>query len=72
MVYWISGSLTGLTGVILVRFVSPVISGVFEKFILISGYVMVIAGIGIMACATKCGKDEAFLKEPTKKGINSR
>lgn len=66
IVYWISGSLTGLTGVILVRLVSPGISGIPEKFVIITGYLMVIAGIGILACATRRKKHEAYLNEPLK------
>jgi Kef-type K+ transport system membrane component KefB len=48
---WISGTLTALAGVMLVRIVSPEIAGMPGKAALVLGYVLAVSGIIILACS---------------------
>lgn len=52
-VYWIAGTIVGLTGVAAVRLIAPGLSGVMNTIAMISGYVLSLAGIGIIACSAK-------------------
>lgn len=51
--YWITGSIVGLAGVAAVRLIGPQIKGTIGIVVTISGYVMALVGIGIIACSTK-------------------
>lgn len=52
-VYWIAGTVVGLTGVAAVRLIAPGLSGVMNTIVIISGYVLSLAGIMIVAFSTK-------------------
>lgn len=61
--YWIAGSIVGLAGVALVRIISPELSGAMGKAVMVAGNILAITGIGILACATRRKKSEAFINE---------
>ena len=52
-VYWITGTFVSLTGVAAVRLIAPAMSGVMNTVVMISGYVLALVGIGIIACSTR-------------------
>jgi len=52
-VFWIAGTVVGLAGVALVRLIAPELSGVTSTVVMISGYILSLAGLGIIACSTK-------------------
>jgi hypothetical protein len=51
--YWISGTAVALAGVAAVRLIAPELGGVISKMVLISGYLLSLAGIIIIAYGTK-------------------
>ena len=53
MLYWIGGTLAGLLGVGLVRLLAPVLAGAASSLASATGYLLVIAGIMILARATR-------------------
>jgi hypothetical protein len=59
--YWIGGTATAVLGVALVRLVAPEIAGLPGMAAAAAGYLLVTAGITIIACATRRGKSEAFV-----------
>ncbi len=59
--YWIGGTATALLGVALVRLLSPELSGIAGSLAMASGYVLVVAGITLISCATRRKKSEAFI-----------
>ena len=59
--YWIGGTATALLGVALVRLVAPEIAGLPGAAAAAAGYLLVTAGITIIACATRRRKSEAFI-----------
>jgi len=59
--YWIGGTITASFGVGLVRLLSPKLAGVQSAVALIAGFTLVIAGIAIIACATRRKESEAFI-----------
>lgn len=56
--FWITGSAISLGGVIAVRVIAPGLSGVIGIVVMVSGYALSLAGIGIIAC---CTKDRAII-----------
>ncbi len=52
-VFWIAGTIVGLTGVASVRLIVPELSGMMSTIVMISGYILSLAGIGIIACSTR-------------------
>ena len=52
-VFWIAGTVVGLTGVVVVRLIAPGFSGVLNSIVMISGYILSLVGIGIIACSTR-------------------
>jgi hypothetical protein len=52
-VYWIAGTFVGLSGVVMVRLIAPGLSGVINTIVMISGYLLSLAGIVIIACSTR-------------------
>ena len=59
--YWIGGTLTGLVGVALVRLLAPGLAGAAGPIALGTGYLLVVAGITIIACATRRKRSEALI-----------
>ncbi len=59
--YWIGGTLTAFSGVALLRLVVPELAGVPGTVALAAGCLLVIAGITVIACATRRKKSEAFI-----------
>lgn len=59
--YWIGGTITALLGVGLVRLLAPELVGAANSFALVAGYLLVIAGIIVIARATRRTGSEAFL-----------
>lgn len=59
--YWIGGTMTGFLGVGLVRFLAPELAGTQSAVALIAGFTLVIAGITIIACATRRKGSQAFI-----------
>ncbi len=60
-VYWIGGTVTAFVGVGLVRLLAPEISGLAGSLAMASGYVLVVAGITLISCATRRKRSEAFI-----------
>jgi hypothetical protein len=52
-VYWISGTTVALAGVAAVRLLAPELFGVMNKVVIISGYILSLMGIIIIARGTK-------------------
>jgi len=52
-VYWIAGTAVAIIGVAGVRLIAPQLTGIISKVVLISGYVLSLAGIIIIAYAAK-------------------
>ncbi len=63
--YWIGGTITGFAGIALVRLVAPELAGVAASFAVAAGFVLVVAGITIIACATRRKPSEAFITVET-------
>lgn len=61
LAYWIGGTLTALLGIGLVRLLAPALAGVASTLVIVTGYLLVIVGITILALATKRKDSEAFL-----------
>jgi uncharacterized membrane protein HdeD (DUF308 family) len=59
--YWIGGTVTGLLGVALVRLLAPELSGSLATIALAVGYTLVVAGLTIIAFATKRDRSESFI-----------
>ena len=59
--YWVGGTLTGLLGVALVRLLAPELSGTLVTITLAVGYAMVVAGLTIIAFATKRDRSDSFI-----------
>ena len=59
--YWIGGTLIALFGVALVRLAAPELAGVAGTIALAAGHFGVIAGIGLLALATRRKPSEAFI-----------
>ena len=52
-IYWIFGTIIALAGVTVVRLIAPELAGVLNKIVLISGYVLSLAGIIVLARSAK-------------------
>jgi hypothetical protein len=52
-VYWIPGTTVALAGVAVVRLLAPELFGVMNKVVIISGYILSLMGIIIIARGTK-------------------
>jgi uncharacterized membrane protein YuzA (DUF378 family) len=61
MLYWIGGTITGLLGVGLVRLLAPALAGGASSLASVAGYLLVIAGIMVLARATKRKASPVFL-----------
>ncbi len=59
--FWIGGTAIALLGVALVRLLSPELSGIAGSLAMASGYVLVVAGITLISCATRRKRSEAFI-----------
>jgi len=59
--YWIGGTITGLLGIGLVRLLAPELDGVQGTVAVAAGYLLVIAGITIVARATGRKGSEPFI-----------
>ncbi len=59
--YWIGGTAAGAVGVALVRLLAPALDGLAGLAIAAAGYALVVAGITIIALATRRGTSEAFI-----------
>lgn len=59
--YWIGGTLAASLGVALVRLVAPELAGAYGSVTAAAGYVLVIAGITILARATGRRASQAFI-----------
>jgi hypothetical protein len=59
--YWIGGTIAAFLGVALIRLLSPELAGVYGSVAAAAGYTLVIAGVAIIACATKREDSEAFI-----------
>lgn len=73
--YWIGGSIAAFSGVALVKLIAPALSGTWQQVLQVAGYVLVLAGFVIIACATRRREEEAFIVAPEKqkdKPIRSR
>ena len=58
--YWIGGTLTALLGVGLVRLLAPALADFASSLATVTGYILVIIGITIVALATRRKDSEAF------------
>ncbi len=58
---WIGGTVTGFVGVALVRLVAPELSGLAGPLARALGYVLVVAGITLISCATRRKGPDAFI-----------
>jgi hypothetical protein len=70
--YWIGGSAAAFSGVIMVKLVAPALTGTWQQALQVAGYVLVIAGITIISCATRRRKGEEFLEAPQKSNKKDR
>jgi protein-S-isoprenylcysteine O-methyltransferase Ste14 len=61
-VSWIGGTLTGLSGVALVRLLAPALAGTAHTVASVTGYLLVVAGIVILAGATRRKGARAFVR----------
>ncbi len=59
--FWIGGTAIALLGVALVRLLSPELSGIAGSLAMATGYVLVVAGITLISCATRRKRSEAFI-----------
>lgn len=59
--YWIGGTVTAFLGVALVRILSPELADIPGYAAAALGYALVIAGITIIACATRRKQAEALV-----------
>ena len=59
--YWIGGAVTGFVGVGLVRILAPQLADIPAVAAAALGYALVIAGITVIACATRRKHAEAFI-----------
>jgi uncharacterized membrane protein HdeD (DUF308 family) len=59
--FWIGGTLTGLLGVALVRLLAPALAGAANSLATVIGYLLVIAGITVIASATRRNGSAALL-----------
>ncbi|HDQ04889.1 MAG TPA: hypothetical protein ENN23_10105 [Deltaproteobacteria bacterium] len=51
IIFWISGTIVALAGVIIARLLAPALTGVFNKITLVCGYVLALTGIIVLAYA---------------------
>jgi hypothetical protein len=58
---WIGGTLIGLAGVALVRLLAPALAGAAHTVVSVTGYLLVIVGIVILAGATRRKGPQAFV-----------
>jgi hypothetical protein len=65
-IYWIGGSAAAFSGVVLVKLVAPGLSGTWQQALQVAGYVLVVAGIMMISCATRRREEEAFIDAPEK------
>jgi hypothetical protein len=70
--YWIGGTLTAFLGVALLRLLSPELAGAPASVAAAAGYVLVVAGITIIACATRRKRSEAFITVDKRAGERER
>jgi len=61
MAYWIGGTLTALLGVALVRLLAPTLAGAANSLSTVIGYLLVMAGIMVIARATGRKGSQVFL-----------
>ena len=59
--YWIGGTATAFLGVAMVRLLSPELAGIPSLAVGALGFALVIAGITIIACATRRRQVESFV-----------
>ena len=52
-IYWVLGTIVALGGVAAVRLIAPELMGLMNKVVLISGYLLSLTGIIIIARAAK-------------------
>lgn len=64
--YWIGGSVAAFSGVALVKLVAPALNGTWQQVLQLAGYMLVFAGLVIIACATRRREEEAFIDAPEK------
>lgn len=64
--YWIGGSIAAFSGVALVKLVAPTLNGTWQQMLQLAGYVLVLVGLVIIACATRRREEEAFIDAPEK------
>lgn len=57
--YWIGGTVTALAGLALLKLLAPELAGLRGQLAGAAGYVLVLIGIMVMACATR--RDRAFI-----------
>ena len=71
--YWIGGTLAAFAGVALVRLLAPELAGDLRTVVLAAGYILVVAGITIIAFGTRRKGGEAFIVvEKSPKGRKRR
>jgi hypothetical protein len=51
--YWVRGSIVAFIGVAAVRLIAPELAGLINKVVLVSGYLLSLTGIIIIARAAK-------------------
>jgi hypothetical protein len=59
--YWIGGTLTAFLGVAVIRLLAPELGGAVGTAAYAAGYILVTAGITIIACGTRRKPSEAFI-----------
>ena len=52
-IYWISGTIIAIGGVTVVRLIAPELAGVLNKIVLVSGYLLSLTGIIVLARSAK-------------------
>jgi len=71
-IHWIGGTAAAFSGVVLVKLVAPDLSGTWQQALQVAGYVLVLAGIMIIGCATRRGDEDAFIDTPDKSNKKNR
>ncbi len=59
--FWIGGTVIAFLGVALVRLLSPELAGTLSPLAMALGYVLVVAGITLISCATRRKGPDAFI-----------
>ena len=62
--YWIGGSIIAFSGVALVKLLAPDLNGFWQQALQAVGYLLVIAGLTILACATRRTAGDEFIEPP--------